>query len=291
MKKQLGLVKILLLICAFVFGESVKADILILQYGDIVAGTILKTNEDGIDFLQQSGKIHWPISMVKEALQTDGKTNSSRISSWVNIISQLTTNDWAHDFKQIPATVIDNGILKDVPYISFRCNTAGYEINIYGDLENPACVEIGAIGYNVKNSQAKSNCVSFISSILTQVGDQTTVRSLKWEEKDTKKQGGMTFEVTLPGEPDSYGGWWISAYDETELTKSRASGPEMLAITQPKVKPVAARPPVTEYWSDNDISSYSRPIPSQSINDGNVYVRGYYRKNGTYVSGYRRHGK
>jgi hypothetical protein len=269
--------------------NQTKGDVIILEYGDIHVGTLVETNEDGIVFIQNGVKVTWPAKQVLESWKTSSEKTTNRIPNWVTIISQLTTNEWAHEFKQIPATVVTDGILKDVPYISFRCNTAGYEINIYGDLDNPAGFEIGAISYNVKNSQAKSNCVGFISSVLTQAKDKDVVTSLRWTPKITKQLEGMTFEITLPDEPDAYGGWWISVYSETNLNLARASGKELLAITQPKVKP--AYVPSAYNWSQSDISNYSRQPTNNLPSDGQVYVRGYYRKNGTYVQGYYRHSR
>jgi hypothetical protein len=158
-------------------------------------------------------------------------------------------------------------------------------------LENPACVEIGAVGYNVKSVQARSNCLNVVSSVLTRDSDKELVRSLKLNTKITQKIDGMTFETTLPDEPDAYGGWWISIYDEKELSNARASREELLTITQPKTKPkffisVATQSP--NYWSSDDIPTYSRPSASSGYNGGEVYVHGYYRANGTYVNGYTR---
>jgi hypothetical protein len=293
--KTKTLAAIIFTLTVFALISNIKADIIILQYGDIVTGKIIQTNENGIDIQQNTGKVHWPASMVKEVRKEVNEPTTNRIPSWVKIISQLTTNEWAHDFKQIPATVIDNGVLKDVPYISFRCNTGGYEINVYGDLDNPACIEIGTVGYLVKNNQAKSNCVNFISSVLPRDMDKAAVRNLNWKPKDLKQSNGLTFETTLPDEADSYGGWWISVYNAADLTNAQASGAELEAITQPKIKPKVIIPvaapmaaPSANYWSDNDISTYSRPSARESSHGGDVYVRGYYRANGTYVSSYTR---
>ena len=289
MKTKMRLALVICLI-ALSLSQSAIDDILILQYGDIVIGKIMQTKEIGVDMQQSSGKVHWPASMVKEVRNEKDESTTNRIPSWVKIVSQLASKEWAHDIKQIPATVIDNGVLKDVPYISFRCNTSGYEINIYGDLDNPSCVEIGAISYNVNNSQAKSNCVDFIASILTGQLDKRIVQTLRWSPKDITNYLGATFEVTLPSEPDAYGGWWISVYSEDNLSNSRASGAELLSITQPKIRQLATptyNAPVYQ-WSDKDIATYSRPTQTKSPSGGAVWVNGYTRSNGKYVNGYYR---
>jgi hypothetical protein len=288
-------------ILGFVFFPQTKADIVIYQSGDINIGKILSEDEGGVQFQTagSSENMHIPPSMVKDVRKEDSEPTGNIIPSWVKILSQLATNEWAHDIRQIPATVIDNGNLQDVPYISFRCNTAGYEINIYGDLDNPACIEIGAITYLVKANGAKSNCVNFISSVLNNDDVKQVVRGLKWKPKDLQETNGLTLEVTLPDEPDAYGGWWISVYNEDAITNARASGAELLSISQPKI----ASPKTNYYswtppenssiapensWTPSDISTYSRPSSPKASNGGSVYVRGYYRKNGTYVNGYTR---
>ena len=272
----------------FIFGPEPKADIIILQSGDIVPGKIFGSNRDGLDIMQSgsTNKEHWSVKMIdKVRLERDVPKNN-RIPSWVKVLSQLTTNQWTHNFKQIPATVIDKGILKDVPYISFRFNWGEYELNIYGDLERPACIEIGTLGLLVRNKEAMTNCVNFMASTLTRSRDKAVFKLLTLSTKDLLKKDGLTFKTILPDEPDSYGGWWVSVYDEKALSSARASAEDLARITQPKqmpkvVIPIAAQVP-NYYWSESDISSNSRHSAADSCHGGAVYVNDYYRTNGTY---------
>jgi hypothetical protein len=280
---------------------SVKADVVILESGKVITGKVLQQDTDGVLIQMDYGTFRYPLSMIKDVKKTalaspSEASSGQRIPNWARIISSLATNEWAHELKQIPATVIDSGELKDVPYVSFRCNSGGYEINIYGDLDHPAGVEIGAVNYLVKNDEAKRNCVNFISSVLANANDQAIVGALNLTQKDSTKRDGLTFETTLPDEPDAYGGWWVSVYDEDSLTKARVSGAELLAITQPRAEPpprrdvAIAQPatPETTDWTASDLS-YSRSGTSgSSSGGGQVYVRGYYRSNGTYVHSYTR---
>jgi hypothetical protein len=216
------------------------------------------------------------------------------IPHWGVIISHLAKSSWAHDLKQILATVIDSGIFKDVPYVSFRCATSGYEVNIYGDLDRPAGIEIGTLNYLLRDNTAKSNCIEFISNVLMRAEDVRVVRALRWNQKELVETNGMTFEITLPKEADAYGGWWVSVYDQKALEKAKASGPELLAITEPRTPPprtIRLAPvarPVT--WSSEEIAVSRMPRYSQPTGNtgGRVFVRGYYRKNGTYVHSYSR---
>ena len=128
------------------------------------------------------------------------------------------------------------------------------------------------------------------------------VHRLDWKKKDALKEGGLTYEITLPTEPDSYGGWWVSVYDEIELNKARASDKELRTITEPIVvspprtlatapPPASAPAPATTAWSQEDLG-FARPsdsgASSQGRSGGSVYVRGYTRKDGTYVQPHTR---
>jgi len=152
--------------------------------------------------------------------------------------------------KQIPATMIEDGIWKNVPYISFQCRSGGYELNIFGDLSKPAAVQIGAMTYLKSSDEARSNCVNLICSVLANADDRKMVQALNWSQKDTEKNAGMTFETILPGEWGSYGGWWVSVYSADALAAARASDAELLMLAQPpgaapQPVAVAVQPPAT----------------------------------------------
>src|SRR5688572_1173986 len=68
----------------------------------------------------------------------------------------LSVKPWAKNLKQIPSTVIDKGVLRAVPYTSYRAGEV--ELNLYGDPEAPACFEIGIHGSLLTQAAAKKNC-------------------------------------------------------------------------------------------------------------------------------------
>src|ERR1035438_3041873 len=201
-KTRLAVAAISSIIVVLLFDSPLKADVVILQSGSIITGKVLQQDDEGVLIQMDYGTFRYPPSMVKDVRKeaAEPATNSlaaQRIPNWATIISKLATNGWAHELTQIPATVIDNGILQDVPYISFRCNTGGYEINIYGDLDNPAGVEIGAINYLVKSNEAKKNCRNFIYSVLTSDNDKKIIREFDLDQKSLTEKDGITFETTL----------------------------------------------------------------------------------------------
>ena len=136
---------------------------------------------------------------------------------------------------QIPATVIDTGVFKNVPYVSLRCGD-DYEVNIYGDLDDPAAIEAGVYRKLLGDKDAKQNCLNFIMGLLKQSADKEVVRSLNLD-KDIKERSGVSFEITPPDGEDAYLGWWISVYSEEKLNRSRASDEEMSSLTVSKTAP------------------------------------------------------
>ena len=185
---------------------------------------------------------------------------------------------WASGLQQIPATVIDKGVLRHVPYKSFRAGD--YEVNIYGDPDNPAGVEVGIYKSLIQSRDAKSQCMEFMSALLNDPADRELLKSLKLTE-DIKIRDGLTFEVTPETAEDAYGGWWISVYDSAALDRSRASPKELAAITVPKQPPPSSRDGVVSIWFPHQ-QALSRP------GGKTVYVHSYTRKNGTYVHAYTR---
>ena len=205
----------------------------------------------------------------------------------------VSVKPWAKDLKQIPSTVIDKGVLKHVPYTSYRAGE--YELNVYGDPEAPACFEIGITGALLKSADAKRNCTDIVSSILNDSAASSFLKALK-QEGDKKVRNGITYEITPPTAEDAYGGWWISIYSETLLDKSRATAAELAAITTTRkdVKSVDAAPkpapaglavdPVLEgRWGNEDLAD-ARKSKDKPEEEQAVYKPAVSRKDGVYVT-------
>jgi len=288
-------------------------DVLILRNGQLISGTILQQSAKEVLIQLDYGTLTYPRSSLKEiqpastAQQATEVTESARIPPWSRIITELAKQEWATSLRQIPATVIDRGVLRHVPYLSFQAASGGYELNIYGDLDQPAGFELGVRSWLLEKESAKSNCVYFVGAVLANEGDRGIVQSLN-VEKDRLEKDGLSFEITPSTDPDAYGGWWVSVYSEELLDASRASDEEIKAITQPlpafsraRVTPPPSIPteralqssvtgPTVPNWSAYDLQS-ARPIRSSSTysgGGGRVFVRGYTRKNGTYVQPHTR---
>ena len=163
---------------------------------------------------------------------------------------------FAPDLRQIPAAVVDQGPLRRVPYLSYRAGDV--EFNAYGDPDRPACLEIGIFGDPARRPAARDA----LAGLLADPDDRNAVKALDLA-RDRQTRGGLTFEATPATAVDAYGAWWVSVYDAKALDASRASDAEMkdVAVPRPAGEP-AGRPGKT------------------------IYVKGYRRKDGTYVPGY-----
>ena len=172
-------------------------------------------------------------------------------------LDRLRAENLVGELQQIPATVIDKGPLRHVPYLSYRAGDV--ELNVYGDPDTPACVEIGtSSGDSARRDACRYGLLAALQSSLDRGFLETFTAG-----KQTR--GSLTFEVTPETAPDAYGRWWVSVYDTKLLDASRASEPELKGIAGPR--------------SAGDEAARARPGTT-------VYVKGFYRKDGTYVPGY-----
>ncbi len=303
------------LLAVFGFGwlSALKADVVVLQNGMVITGNVLQHDASGVLLQTKSGTYRYPAASIKEVKQEASMTslatgNGQAIPGWAQIVSRLAASGFAPAIQQVPATVIGYGTFKNVPYVSFRCGYGDYEINVFGDLNQPAAVQIGAMNYQHQAAAEKTNCVNFMCSVLAGAADQKMIRALDWNQKDMKSAGGLTFETLLPGEMGSYGGWWVSIYDPVALANARITDAELLALAQPRNAPPPAGtvPPATgttnlvtqpettttttdgedgDYrWTAEELANaHSTAVPANTGSTGDlVYPRTYTRTDGHY---------
>jgi hypothetical protein len=245
---------------------------------------------------------------------TPPKKGASRVPSWLNVVKRLAAQAWATKIQQIPASVVDKGVLRHVPYMSYRCGqNQGYELNVYGDPDEPTCVEIGVYGELRRDVAAKKKCVEFLAGLLREKEDKAILRSARLQS-DRIERNGLTVEITPETAEDAYGGWWVSVYEVAALDEARATESELNDIifasplqATPDSAPIPssvgteAVPQSTSTvaetsspdWSPSDLqyarNSRSTPSGSSSSSTGTrVFVRGYHRKDGTYVRAHTR---
>lgn len=303
-----------LMLCAVVGATVVasraSADRITLTNGSVIECQVLQETTDRVSFRRGNSAF----SLLRSQIATINKEKhpttmpAEDLPTAAGVLGEVAHEAWAVGLEQIPATVIDKGILKNVPYTSYQFGD--YELNVYGDPEAPAGIELGVYRTLLKDASAKERCLRFVSQVC---GKKYADAILKLNrEKDSKKIGDVTLEVTPPTDEDAYGGWWVSVYIEPKLESSRASAEEMKVITlgrqdvsraaqAAKDAQVATaidriRGTTADYsgeddnWTPGDMSRARRPSATAVATGGGgpVYVRGYYRKNGTYVRSYTR---
>jgi hypothetical protein len=227
-----------------------------------LTGTAVRTNGDDVLLVMDYGAYNFSRASITkiqtEQIEVAELHNTNRLAIFKTVLLILARQPWASDLRPIPATVIDKGMLRNVPYQSFRCKD-DYEVNIYGDLAHPAGIEAGVYRKLVGDDSAKSNCVNFLAGVLGNSTDRDIVNRLD-RGRDLKNRDGITFEITPPSAEDAYMGWWVSVYSERELNLARASDEELKNISVPKAE-VAKRTSRSEdasTWSAQDLK-YARP--------------------------------
>jgi hypothetical protein len=259
------------LIASLICAASVNCalgDALALSDGRVLRGTVLQTNDANVVLQADFGTLSYPRATIKaisiNKAGTLERAEAARLPNHENLILLLSKQPWASNLKQIPATVIGLGILRNVPYISYRCGE-NYEVNIYGDPDAPAGIEVGAYRKLLDSAEAKQNCLRFVAAVLSQPGDKYILQSLK-VEKDEKTYDGLTFEITPPTAEDAYQGWWISVYSKQKLDVARASDEEMKQISVAKAEVTAKTSQTGDVfsWSPDEMK-LARPVQTNTI--------------------------
>lgn len=161
-------------------------------------------------------------------VQPPAAAPAARLPAARAALAGLRGTPLGRDLEQIPATVIDVGQLRRVPYLSHRAGEV--EINIYGDPDAPACVEIGLHGGDAGRRAA---CRDALADLLPDPADRAALAGLDLA-KGKATRAGLTLEVTPETAPDAYGAWWVSAYDARALEAARASDGDLRSISAPR---------------------------------------------------------
>ncbi len=281
-------------------GDTIK-----LTNGGTLEGIVLKETDSGYVVKLKYGTVTLPkdeVASIEKSKAEAAPAGAGRLTAWERAIEVVVARKWATDFRQIPATVIDKGVLKNVPYFSHR--SGNWEFNIYGDPDAPACLEIGVHKELLKDAAAKQECLEVMLALLTNADDRALLKSLDLA-KDRKDRDGLTFEVTPETAEDAYGGWWISVYDVKALDGVRATEKELEDITvsdadvekeeeeakkapPPKKDPKTGAIPHDPYWHYRWVKKdlpIARAVPLNRIQSTprRVYVRGFHRAGGRYA--------
>jgi hypothetical protein len=262
--------------------DSFRApDSIVLKDGTVVRGLILRNTRDSVLMQQKLKEAEYPKSSIvrindnadTNALYTD-LNRKGELPSWRVIANDLRTHDAIKSLVEIPATVIDVGDFKNVPYKSFRVNN-DIELNIYGDPENPAGVELGIYGPRSGKMRLRKILRGYLAGFLTTREEIGALYSLNLD-KGITRAGDLTLEITPKDAPDAYGAWWVSLYNRKDLERVRLSDAEYGKLVRPVNEVIDKRGRVISGgWSRKDARN------SKKINklgdSAKVLLRGFYR--------------
>ncbi len=247
----------------------------------MVRGMILRNSVTSVLLQKEFHEVEYPKSEIVRIIdQPDDPTNFTAVfrkgslPPWRVIANDLRTNDQIRSVKEIPATMIDNGVFKNVPYKSFRVNN-DIELNIYGDPADPAAIEMGIYGWKKNNAKLRRTLRGYLAGFLTTREEIAALYSLDMNE-GTAQAGNITLEITPSNAPDAYGAWWISLYNPSALAKVRLSDAEYAKITCPHEEITDRRGRVRPHiWSKADLAMSEK---ARDADDSTrVLLRGFYR--------------
>jgi len=213
-------------------------DSLEMKDGTVLHGVILRNTADEVLLETANGDQSVPKSSIRRINDAEDLgvffadlVDPGTLPPWRMMVTDFRNHDSVKRFEQIPATAIDNGYLKNVPYLSFRIN-GNIEMNIYGDPKNPACLEFGIYGYPQNKERARRVLREFLAGYLPTREEIRVLYSLDFKG-DLKESKNFVYKITPRTSPDAYGGWWISIYNPRTLEAARLSDKQYAALTLP----------------------------------------------------------
>jgi hypothetical protein len=196
------------------------------------------------------------------------------LPSWRVMANDLRTHDEIKSLVEIPATTITVGEFRNVPYKSFRVNR-DIELNIYGDPNDPAGMEIGIYGARKNDAKLQKNLRAYLAGFLTTRKEIAALYGLDFKGGEATA-GNITFEITPPTGDDAFGAWWVSLYNLKDLAAVRMDDAKYAALTKPADEVIDRKGRViAQGWTKNDLEKSARldSLGKQT----RVLLRGFYR--------------
>ncbi|MEO8206323.1 MAG: hypothetical protein ABI615_09085 [Chthoniobacterales bacterium] len=257
-------------------------DTIVLKDGTVIHGLIVQNTRNSVTIQEKYEEQTYLKSQITrirdEADLGTTITNVERKSSlppWRLIANDLRSDDSVKYFEEIPATVVDVGPFKNVPYISFRINS-NIELDIFGNPDHPAGISVGIYGSRSGNARLQRICREFVAGYLTTRAEIAALYSLD-KKGGVKDAEDMTLEITPPDAPDAYGAWWVSVYNKKALNKERLKDSEYAKLTTSVSSVVNNKGEVyPNVWSREEIKESYRASAGSGKNS-KIYARGFYR--------------
>ena len=206
--------------------------------GTELHGLILQNTPDLVVIQTDTGEARLPKEYIRriddapdgEAIFAD-IVRRDELPSWRSVVHDLRTHDSVRRFEQIPPTAIDNGLLRNIPYLSFRANEK-WELNVYGDPQKPVAIEFGIYGSERPSQKTRQVFREFIAGHLHDKNQIRALYSLSAKKRDARG-GKLAFRLIAPDDLDGYGGTWIVVYRPDLLPGARLSDQAYAALTRP----------------------------------------------------------
>jgi hypothetical protein len=249
-------------------------------------GLILQNTRDVVVIETKTGEARIPKEYIRriddapngEAVYAD-IVGQGELPSWRSIVHDLRMDDGIRKFEEIPPTAIKKGLLRNIPYLSFRANDK-WKLNVYGSGENPAAIEFGFYGAKRPDKDTRRMFREFVAGHLASKDEIHAFYSLGPENREARA-GKLAFRLIRPKDPDGCGGTWLVVYRPDRLEQARLPDKAYAAtmrpfgdVNRPDGSLRADRAGENSNWLDRTFSAMTGTEPE---------LRGFYRdKNGIF---------
>ena len=120
--------------------------------------------------------------------------SAGRMPVWSSVVDYIAAQTWGKSLTQIPATYIDNGVMKDVPTSPTRVEQTTKSTSTATQTTRRAS-RLASIESLLKDPSAKDDCVGLLSTLLPNRTDAAMARALS-PEKDLITRDELTIEIT-----------------------------------------------------------------------------------------------
>jgi hypothetical protein len=218
--------------------EAMAPDTVALKDGTELKGLILRNSASSVLIETADGEREIRKESIRRIVDQRGDeaamaavTPRGKLPHWHGIVQDFRHHDSVRSFRPVPATAIDEGFLRNIPYLSYRVNET-MELNIYGPPGNPVAVEMGVYGRGAASMQQRKRMREFLAG---HVGSRKEVAALYSLDMDggEVRAGGLAMRCLPPSAPEAFGGWWLCLYDPSRLEGARLDAETYARVTRP----------------------------------------------------------
>jgi hypothetical protein len=246
-----------------------KNDSILLVDGKKLVGRILADLKNEIVMMLNSQHITIPKKDIERIYNRPDREvafvkllpGAGHFPPWWVPAYDLFYSDWVRRFEQVPALAVTEGEFARVPYLSFLANK-WFELNVYGDPEKPAGIEVGIYGWRRHSTKYQALAREFLTSYLHSISQIRALDELPATGGRTQLDG-LFMEITSPSAPDSYGGWWASIWYPQAIAAARIPLSEFDAKTQKMEEVVNAAFSHTK-WDKTDVRRMARKLAAKA---------------------------